>query len=78
MTTPQWVDATLRLIGYLISWPMVTLVVVVTLRRRIISTLAALSERARRASLGPVTVEFDQNCSRSFAGYGSASGAGLW
>jgi PleD family two-component response regulator len=60
MTTQQWVDAILRLIGYFISWPMVTVVVVVTFRRRIISALAALSERARRASLGPVTVEFDE------------------
>lgn len=60
MTTQQWVDATLRLIGYIISWPMVTVVTVFALRRRIISTLAALSERTRRASLGPVSVEFDQ------------------
>jgi CheY-like chemotaxis protein len=66
MTTQQWVDAILRLIGYLISWPMVTLIVVVTLRRRIISTLAALSERARRASLGPVTVEFDEIAVEAF------------
>jgi CheY-like chemotaxis protein len=60
MTTQQWVDAVLRLIGYIISWPMVTLVTVFALRRRIISTLSALSERTRRASLGPVTVEFDR------------------
>jgi CheY-like chemotaxis protein len=60
MTAQQWVDAILRLIGYIISWPMVTVVTVFTLRRRIISALAALSERARRASLGPVTVEFDE------------------
>jgi CheY-like chemotaxis protein len=60
MTTQQWVDAILRLIGYLISWPMVTLLIATALRRRIIFTLTALSERARRASLGPVTVEFDE------------------
>jgi len=60
MTTQQWVDAILRLIGYIISWPMVTMVTVFALRKRIISTLSALSERTRRASLGPVSVEFDQ------------------
>jgi CheY-like chemotaxis protein len=60
MTTQQWVDAVLRLVGYLVSWPVVTVTIVVMLRKRIIATLSALSERARRASLGPVSVEFDQ------------------
>lgn len=60
MTLQQWVDAVLRLIGYLTSWPVVTLGAVVILRRRISSTLAALVERTRKASLGPVSVEFDK------------------
>lgn len=60
MTVQQWVDAALRLVGDLTSWPVVTLAVVVVLRRRIIGTLAALSERARRASVGPLSVEFDE------------------
>jgi CheY-like chemotaxis protein len=60
MTIQQQVDAALRLIGYLTSWPVVTLIIVIILRRRIISTLAALSERARKASVGPVSVEFDE------------------
>jgi CheY-like chemotaxis protein len=60
MTTQQWVDAALRLIGYLLSWPVVTLLTVVIFRRRIISTLSALSERARSASVGPISVEFNE------------------
>jgi CheY-like chemotaxis protein len=60
MTLQQWVDAVLRLIGDLTSWPVVTLAVAVVLRRRIIGTLATLSERTRRASVGPLSVEFDE------------------
>lgn len=60
MTTQQWVDAVLRLVGYVISWPMVTAVVVIGFRKRIISTLSALSDRARKATVGPISVEFDE------------------
>jgi CheY-like chemotaxis protein len=60
MTTQQWIDAILRLIGYLVSWPIVTLTIVFILRKRILATLTALAERARTASVGPISVEFDQ------------------
>jgi CheY-like chemotaxis protein len=60
MTTQQWIDASLRLIGYIVSWPAVTLTIVFILRKRILSTLTALAERARTASVGPISVEFDQ------------------
>lgn len=60
MTTQQWVDAILRLIGYLASWPVVTLTTVFLFRKRILSALGALADRARRASVGPLSVEFDQ------------------
>jgi CheY-like chemotaxis protein len=59
MTTQQWIDACLRLIGYLVSWPVVTLTIVFILRKRILSTLTALAERTRTASVGPISVDFD-------------------
>src|SRR3954462_12860955 len=59
MTTQQWIDACLRLIGYLVSWPVVTLTIVFILRKRILSTLTALAERTRTASVGSISVEFD-------------------
>jgi CheY-like chemotaxis protein len=60
MTTQQWVDAILRLIGYLVSWPTVTITTVFIFRKRILSALGALADRARSASVGPISVEFDQ------------------
>ncbi|MEV0589961.1 response regulator [Nonomuraea cavernae] len=60
MTVQQWVDSILRLVGHLVSWPVVTLVIVIIFRRRIISALSALTGRARSASVGPLSVEFDE------------------
>ncbi|WP_433430693.1 response regulator [Nonomuraea sp. CA-141351] len=60
MTLQQWVDSVLRLVGHLVSWPVVTLVIVVSFRRRVVSVLSGLTERARSASVGPLSVEFDE------------------
>jgi len=57
MSTNEIVDAVLRLLGILISWPLVVLVVVIIARRQLPTLIVDLSRRVRKA---PGGFEFDQ------------------
>jgi hypothetical protein len=57
MSTNEIVDAVLRLLGILISWPLVVLVVVIIARRQLPALIVDLPRRVRKA---PGGFEFDQ------------------
>jgi CheY-like chemotaxis protein len=58
MAAKDWVDAVLRAVEVILSWPLVVLAVVIVLRRGIAEFLTQQGRRISKASVGPVSVEF--------------------